>query len=576
MVKLARFLRPYRVLIVLSVLFLFCQAIAELYLPNLMAEIVDIGIRQGKTGFIYVVGLRMVAVALLGGLASIAVSFASARVAAGFTRDVRREVFKTVEGFSSAEFDSFSTASLITRTTNDITQLQHLVLMILRMVFFAPVMGIGSVVMAVQKSPSMSWILALAIVVVLGLITIVFNVAMPKFKLVQKLVDRLNLVSREHLSGLMVIRAFGTQEFEKGRFKKTNDDLTAVNLFVNRIMVVLMPTMVIVMNAVSLLIVWVGAHRIAASAMQVGDMMAYLQYAMHVIMSFLMLSMMFIMIPRAAVSADRIAEVLATKSSIREPEAPLHVDPALRGVVEFRDVSFRYKGAEEDVLRSVSFAARPGETVAIIGSTGSGKSTLVNLLPRFYDVTSGTILVGGVDVRRLPLAELRGEIGYVPQKGVLMSGTISSNLRYGKGDATDDELSEAARVSQSADFIAAREGSFESPISEGGSNVSGGQKQRLAIARALVRRAPIYVFDDSFSALDFKTDSALRQALRARAGKSTILIVAQRINTIMNADRIVVLDEGRVAGCGTHRELLETCALYREIATSQLAVEELA
>jgi len=576
MLKLVRFLKPYSPLIVVSVVFLFCQAIAELYLPNLMAEIVDIGIRQGNTGYIFTVGFRMVLVALLGGMASIIVGFASARVAAGTTRDIRRAVFRTVEDFSNTEFDSFSTASLITRTTNDISQIQHLVLMLLRMVFFAPVMGIGSIIMAVQKSPSMSWILALAVIVVIGLIAIVFSIALPKFKMVQKLIDRLNLVSREHLSGLMVIRAFGTQEFERGRFKKTNDDLTSVNLFVNRVMVVLMPTMMLVMNFVSILIVWVGAHRIASSSMQVGDMMAYLQYAIGVIFSFLMLSMMFIIIPRAAVSAERIAEVLSTRSSIRDPEHAEHIDPALRGLVEFRDVSFRYSGAEDDVLHSISFTARPGETTAIIGATGSGKSTLVNLIPRFYDVSGGSLLVGGVDVRKLSQDELRHEIGYIPQKGVLMSGTIASNLRYGKPDADEAELSEAARIAQADGFIKEKEGGYESPIAEGGSNVSGGQKQRLAIARALVRRPPVYIFDDSFSSLDFKTDSSLRQALKASAAGSTVIIVAQRINTILNADRIVVLDDGKVAGCGTHRELLASCALYREIASSQMTGEELA
>lgn len=576
MLKLARFMKPYLPLAFVAIVFLFAQAFAELYLPNLMAEIVDIGIKQGKTGFIYTVGLRMLFVALMGGGASVLVGFAASKVAAGVTRDVRREVFRSVESFSSAEFDTFSTASLITRTTNDVNQLLHLILMGFRMLCFAPIMGIGSIVLAVQKSPSMSWILVLAVLVVIGIISVVFSVAMPKFRIVQKLVDRLNLVSREHLSGLMVIRAFGTQEFERDRFAKANDDLTAVNLFVNRVMVVMMPGMSLVMNAVGILIIWVGAQKIAASSLQIGDMMAYLQYGMHVVMSFLILSMMFIIIPRAAVSADRIAAVLATVSSIRDPETPERVDPARRGFVEFRNVSFRYAGAEADVLHSVSFTARPGQTTAFIGSTGSGKSTLVNLIPRFYDVTGGEILVGGVDVRKLTQSELREEIGYVPQKGVLMSGTIASNLRYGRPDATDGEIADAARVAQAADFIAEKEEGFASPIAEGGANVSGGQKQRLSIARALVKKPPIYIFDDSFSALDFRTDAALRQALRGYTGGSTVLIVAQRISTIMNADQIVVLDEGRVAGIGTHRELLDSCPLYREIASSQLTGEELA
>jgi len=575
MLKLARFLKPYAALVAIAVVFLFVQALSELYLPSLMAEIVNVGIKEGRTGFILSVGLKMLAVAFLGGGASILVGFASARVAAGVTRDVRREVFRSVEDFSSAEFDSFSTASLITRTTNDVTQLQHLILMGLRMLCFAPVMGIGSIVMAIRTSVSMSWILALAVIVVVGLIAVVFGIAMPKFKLVQKLVDRLNRVSRENLSGLMVIRAFGTQDFETARFAAANDDLTDVNLFVNRIMVVMMPTMTLVMNVVSLVIVWVGAHRIASSTLQVGDMMAYLQYAMHAIMSFLMLSFMFIMIPRSAVSAERIADVLAVRSSIRDPAVPVHIKGENRGLVEFRDVSFRYGGAEEDVLRSISFTARPGLTTAFIGSTGSGKSTLINLIPRFYDVNAGSVLVGGVDVRDLAQEELRDEIGYVPQKGVLMSGTIASNLRYGKHEASDAEIAEASRVAQARDFIDGREGGFESPVSEGGANVSGGQKQRLSIARALVKKAPIYIFDDSFSALDFRTDAALRQALREYTGESTVLIVSQRINTILNADQIIVLDEGRIAGIGSHRELLASCPLYREIASSQLTAEEL-
>lgn len=576
MLKLTRFLKPYTALLIVAFIFLFAQAIAELYLPSLMAEIVNIGIRQNKTSIIYTIGLRMLLVALLGGFAAIVVNFVSARVAAGVTRDVRREVFRSVEDFSSTEFDTFSTASLITRTTNDVTQFQHLLLMGIRMMCFAPVMGIGSIIMAIRTSVSMSWILALAVIVVVGLIMIVFSIALPKFKIVQSLVDDLNRVSRENLTGLMVIRAFGTQKFEMDRFDNTNTDLTKVNLFVNRIMVVMMPTMFLVMNLVSILIVWVGAHRIAESTMQVGDMMAYLQYAMQVIMSFLMLSMMFIMIPRAAVSADRIAEVLDTHSSIRDPEVSESIQEDKRGLVEFRNVSFRYRNAEEDVLSSVSFTARSGETTAIIGSTGSGKSTLINLVPRFYDVSEGQILVGGVDVRSLSQEKLRNEIGYVPQKGVLMSGTIATNLRYGKNDASDAEITEAAFVAQAESFIREKEGGFESPIAEGGSNISGGQKQRLSIARALVKKAPIYIFDDSFSALDFKTDLALRQALKKYTGDSTVLIVSQRINTIMSADQIIVLDKGCVVGKGTHRELLDSCELYREIASSQLTGEELA
>lgn len=575
MLKLARFLKPYAPLAVLAVVFLFAQAFAELYLPNLMAEMIDIGVKNGDVLFIIQTGARMLFIALMGGFSAILVSFAAAKVAAGVTRDVRREVFSSVCSFSSEEFDRFSTASLITRTTNDVNQLLHLVLMGLRMMCFAPVMGIGSIVLAVQKSPSMSWILVLAVVVVITVITTVFYAAMPQFRLVQKLVDRLNLVSREHLNGLMVIRAFSTQKFEKKRFEKANGDLTSVNLFVNRIMVVLWPSMSIVMNGIGLLVVWVGAHRVASSGMLVGDMMAFMQYGMHVVFSFMMLSMMFIMVPRAAVSAQRIAEVLDTATTICDPKVPAHADPAMRGIVEFRNVTFRYRGAEEDVLHSVSFTAMPGQTTAFIGATGSGKSTLINLIPRFYDVTGGEIFISGVDVRNLPLIELRDQIGFVPQKGTLMSGTVASNLRYGKADASDVEIREAARVAQASSFVEAMDGGFEGRIAEGGANVSGGQKQRLSIARALVKNPPVYIFDDTFSALDFKTDATLRAELRKFTKDATVLIVAQRINTILNADRIVVLDEGRVAGTGTHRELLKTCGVYREIAESQLTVEEL-
>jgi len=576
MSRLFRFFRPYLGLSIVAVLLLFVQALSELYLPSLMADIVDVGIRQGKPGFIWAVGLRMLLVALSGGTAAVFVGFASSRVAAGVTRDVRRAVFRSVESFSRAEFDDFSTASLITRTTNDVSQLQHLILMGFRMLCFAPVMGMGSIVMAVRTSPSMSWILGLAVFVVIGMIVAVFGIAMPRFRIMQRLVDRLNLVTREHLSGLMVIRAFGTQGFERDRFAKANDELTAVNLFVNRVMTLLAPSMSLVMNGVAILVVWVAAHRIASSTMQVGLMMAYLQYGMHVVMSFMILSMMFIMIPRAAVSASRIAEVLSAVPSIQDPGHPLHVREAERGVVEFRNVSFSYPNAEAEELHSVSFTARPGETVAFIGPTGCGKSTLVNLIPRFYDASGGSVLVGGVDVRNLAQEELRREIGYVPQKGILMSGSVAANLRYGKPDASDAEIGEAARVAQAEQFILELPDGYGSVIAEGGSNVSGGQRQRLAIARALVRKPPVYIFDDSFSALDLRTDAALRQALKAHTVHSTVLIVAQRISTIMNADRIIVLDEGRVAGSGTHRELLESCPLYRQIAQSQLAGEALA
>ena len=528
-----------------------------------------------RSSYIWITGLKMLALTLAGALATILVGLLAARIGAGIARSLRHDVFSRVESFANAEFDRFSTASLITRTTNDVTQVQMLFTMGIRMICYAPIMGVGGIVMAVGKSVSMTWIIALGVLVLIGLVTVIFSIAMPKFKMVQKLVDKLNLVTRESLSGIMVIRAFGTQEFEENRFDRANTDLTRVNLFVNRVMVFMMPAMMFVMNAISLLIMWVGAHQIEASSMQVGDMMAFMQYAMQIIMSFLMIAMMFIIVPRAAVSADRIAEVLATEPSIRDPERPQSLAGRAQGRVEFRHVSFRYGHAEDDVLHDITFAAEPGQTTAFIGSTGSGKSTLVNLIPRFYDVTEGEILIDGVNIKDLSQHELHELIGYVPQKGVLFSGDIASNLRYGRPEASEEELNKAAEIAQAADFIAAAEGGMHNEIAQGGGNVSGGQKQRLSIARALVKRSPIYIFDDSFSALDFKTDAALRRALKENTGASTVLLVAQRVSTIMNAEQIVVLDEGRVAGIGTHEKLLKTCETYREIAQSQLTKEEL-
>jgi len=499
----------------------------------------------------------------------------SSRIAAGVARNLRNDVFAKVQSFSNEEFDKFSTASLITRTSNDITQMQMVLTMGIRMVFYAPFMGIGGVFMALQKSASMSWIIAAAVVFLIGVILVVFSIVMPKFKLMQKLIDRLNLVSRETLNGLMVIRAFGTDDFEKGRFDDANRALTQNTLFVNRVMTFMMPVMMLVMNGITLLIIWVGAHHVAEAQMQVGDMMAFMQYAMQILMSFMMISMMFIFLPRAAVSARRIAEVLDTAPSITDSENPVHISDGVRGTVEFKNVNFRYRGAEEDVLHDVSFTARPGETTAFIGSTGSGKTTLVSLIPRFYDATGGQVLVNGVDVRDLSQQALRGHIGYIPQKSVLMSGTIGSNIGYGVPDASQQEIETAAEVAQALSFIKEKPGGFESEIAQGGANVSGGQRQRLSIARALAVRPDIYIFDDSFSALDFKTDAALRQALREHTGDSAVIIVAQRVSTILNADRIHVLEGGRVVGSGTHRELLKTCPTYYEIASSQLSEEEL-
>jgi ATP-binding cassette subfamily B protein len=522
------------------------------------------------------VGLRMLLVAFFGGMASILVGFLSARIATGVARNMRRDVFNKIESFSSNEFDKFSTASLITRCTNDVMQMQMLLTMGLRMICFAPIMGIGGIVMAVSKSPSMSWILAIAVVALFGLILVTMAVATPKFKIIQKMVDKLNLVSRENLSGLMVIRAFATRDYEKQRFSAANEDLTNIGLFINRIMSLMMPMMTIIMNGISLLIIWVGAHRIAASSIQIGDMMAFVQYAMQVLMSFMMISMMFFMIPRAAVSAARISEVLETGLSIVDPPNPKIFPADKQGLVEFQHVHFRYHGAEEDALNDISFTALPGQTTAIIGSTGSGKSTIANLALRFYDVSRGQILVDGVDVREVSQKALRSKIGYVPQKGVLLSGTIAFNLRYGKRDAGNDEVEKAAMVAQASDFIEERDGRFDSPIAQGGANVSGGQKQRLSIARALVKKPEIFIFDDSFSALDFKTDAALRRALKENTENTTVIVIAQRVSTIMNAEQILVLDEGRIVGRGTHRQLLAECKEYFEIASSQLSKEELA
>jgi ATP-binding cassette subfamily B multidrug efflux pump len=485
-------------------------------------------------------------------------------------------LFERVENFSNTEFDKFSTASLITRSTNDVTQIQMVVFLLLRIVFFAPIMGVGGIIMALNKSTSMWWIIALAVLALICLIGVVFSVSLPKFRIMQSLIDRLNLVTRENLSGMMVIRAFNMQKFEEDRFDKANVDLTSTSLFVNRVMVTMFPFMMIIMNGLSLLIIWVGAHQVAQSSMQVGDMIAFLQYSMQIVFAFLMLSMMFIIIPRASVSGGRIADVLETKPSIHDPQEPKQFKEPFSGAVEFRDVSFRYPDALEDVLHNISFTAHPGQTTAFIGSTGSGKSTVVNLIPRFYEATSGSILVDGTDIRQVRQHDLRDKIGYIPQRGMLFSGTIGSNLRYADEDAPDDSLKEAADIAQASEFIFEKPEGLEAEISQGGANVSGGQKQRLSIARALVKKAPIYIFDDSFSALDFKTDSALRKALKEKTSSSTVLIVTQRVSTIKNADQIIVLDEGKVVGKGRHEELMEDCETYREIAMSQLSMEELA
>ncbi len=529
-----------------------------------------------QTGYIMRIGAWMLLLTLATVVCTIIVGYLSARIAAGLARDIRRDVFARVEGFSKEEFEKFSTASLITRSTNDITQIQMLVIIMIRMVFYAPIIGVGAIIRAVNESPSMTWLIGLAVVILLVVIITVFTVALPRFKRIQSLIDRLNLVTRESLSGMMVIRAFNAQAFEAERFDKANKDLTDNSLFVNRIMVVMMPIMMLLMNGLTVLIIWVGAHQVADAAMQVGDLMAFMQYAIQVVFSFLMLSIMFIILPRASVSAGRVAEVLDVHPKIVDPKEPKTFDTKTNGLVEFRNVSFRYPNAEANVLHNLNFVAKPGQTTAIIGSTGSGKSSVVNLIPRFFDVTEGSVMVDGVDIREVRQSDLREKIGYVPQRGMLFSGTIESNLRYAAEDASEESLKKAISIAQAEEFVFAKEEGLQAEISQGGTNVSGGQKQRLAIARALVKQPPIYIFDDCLSALDFKTDSALRRALKKETGNSTVIIVTQRVSTIKTAEQIIVLDEGEIVGKGTHQELMKTCETYREIAASQLSKEELA
>lgn len=527
-----------------------------------------------QTSYLWSAGMKMVGMALIMGLATVLVSFFASRVGAGIGRDLRDGVFKRVVGFSNAEMDQFSTASLITRSTNDIQQIQMVSAMLLRMVAYAPIMGIGGVIKAMQTGAGMGWVIALALLVILGYVMLLMSASMPKFKLMQKLVDRLNLVSREILTGLSVIRAFKREDKEEERFDDANRALTKTMLFTNRVMTFMMPGMMLIMNILTVAIVWFGAHQIDAGHMQVGAMTAFITYAMMIVMSFLMLTMMSIMLPRAAVAAERIDEVIQTKPSIRDPEQPEKLD-AHHGVVRFHHVNFQYPGAEENVLHDIDFEALPGTTTAIIGSTGCGKSTLVNLIPRLYDVTDGSIEIDGKDIRKISMEELRSEIGFVPQKGVLFSGTIASNLRFGKDDASDEQIQRAAQIAQAEDFIEEKEEKYDSPIAQGGSNVSGGQKQRLAIARAIAKDPKIFIFDDSFSALDMKTDAALRKALGENVKDSTVIIVAQRISTILHAEQILVLDDGKIVGRGTHKELLAGCEVYQQIAKSQLSAREL-
>ena len=537
----------------------------------------DLGMDMDQTQIHYLLktGGQMAALALLGMLASIMVAFLASRVGASAGRDLRSGVFHKVVGFSNNEFNHFSTASLITRSTNDIQQIQMLIVMLLRMVLYAPILAIGGVLQVMKTNVSMSWIIGLAVIIIAFVVLLLFLVVMPKFKVLQNLVDKLNLVTREILTGLPVIRAFSTEKHEEERFDDANRTLTKTNLFVNRAMTFMMPVMMLVMNGVSVLIVWTGAHGISDGQMQVGDMMAFIQYTMQIIMGFLMLCMISIMLPRAAVAADRVEEVLKSETMIHDPKQEKHFPEDGKGVLTFDHVSFRYPGADEDVLEDITFTAKPGETTAIIGSTGSGKSTLVNLIPRFYDVTSGDITLDGVDIREVKQHELREKLGYVPQKGVLFSGDIASNIMFGNSHGSDDEMIEAAEIAQTTEFIDTKPEKYKSPISQGGSNVSGGQKQRLSIARAIAKHPQVFIFDDSFSALDYKTDVTLRRALAEKTSGSTVLIVAQRISTILHAEQIIVLDEGKVAGKGTHAELLKNCPVYREIAESQLSRKEL-
>lgn len=575
MLKLFKFLKPYRLSIMAALGLIFLQAISELYLPTLMANIVDIGVVGGDTAYIFKVGILMILIAIGGTLCAIASSYFSAKTSSAFGRDLRGQVFKRAEDFSLNEFDKIGASSLITRTTNDITQIQQVVVMSLRMMARAPMMAIGGIIMAVSKNAKLSLVIVFVIPIILSGILVVAKKGVPLFKVMQTKLDKLNQVLRESLMGVRVIRAFNRVDHEKNRFEEANYDLTSTAIKVNRLMSALMPTMSLILNFTTIAVIWFGAIRIDSGTMQVGDLMAFIQYVMQIMFALIIVSMMFVMIPRASASAVRINEVLDVIPEIKDPEKSSITDTT-SGLVEFKNVIFSYPGAEEPAIDDISFTARPGEVTAIIGGTGSGKSTLLNLIPRFYDIDSGSILVDGVDIRQMEQKSLRNKIGFVPQKAVLFTGTIAENIRYGKEDATDEEVRLAAEVAQATHFILNMKDGFDSVIAQGGTNVSGGQKQRLSIARALVRRPEIYLFDDSFSALDFKTDAKLRSALKDETTTSTLIIVAQRVSTIVDADQIIVLDKGRIAGVGKHGELLKTCEVYREIVYSQLSEEEIA
>ena len=575
MKHILRIFSGYWLMFIILVGFTYAMVMANLWLPDKMSEIVNNGIIKQDMPAIWHNGLAMIVVTAAGGLCSIVIGFLASRIATGMAQKLRTELFERVESFALADFNKFSTASLITRSTNDIQQIQMTSILLLRLALMAPIMAIGGLQKAIHNAPNLSWIIALAVSVLLVVIAVLFVIAVPRFKKLQTLVDKLNLVTRENLVGLKVIRAFHNEKIEQKKFQQANTELNKMNLFVNRLMMLLDPIMTLVMNFSSVAIVWFGAHLISSGNLQIGNMMAFLEYAMQVIISFLLLSMVFIMVPRAAVSVKRVGEVLDTLPSIVDPQSPQQLPNDATGKIEFKDVTFTYPDADLPVLSSVNFTAEPGQTTAFIGSTGSGKSTLINLIPRFYDVSAGQILLDGVDIRQLKLEDLYDQIGYVPQKGVLFSGTIASNIKYGNAKASQKLVEKSAKIAQAAEFISELKNGYKNDIAQGGSNVSGGQRQRLSIARAIAVEPNVYIFDDSFSALDFKTDAKLRSALAKETKHKTVLIVGQRINTIMNADKIIVLDEGKIVGQGTHQELMKNCQVYQEIAASQLSEDDL-
>lgn len=576
MKSLLKYTKPYLIFLLVLVVLTYGQSIINLTLPDLTADIINKGIIGQNNSLVYKTGIEMLLITLLGGAITIAIGFLGARIATGFSRRLRSAVFEKIEGFSLAEFNLFSSSSLITRSTNDIQQIQRVLLMLLRIALLAPIMGIGAVIKAYQLAPSMTWIMLAAVLVIVAVITVLFILAIPRFKLLQKLVDKLNLVSRESLSGIRVIRAFNREKYEEDKFDDTNRELTSVNLAVNRLMVMLQPVIMLTMNFASIAVVWVGAYRISSGQLLIGDMLAFMQYAILAITSFLMISFIFIMVPRAAVSVSRVAEILNTEPTILDSDDPAKLSVPGNGVaVEFKNVSFEYPGAEAYTVSDISFTAEPGQTTAIIGSTGSGKSTLVNLIPRFYDASEGSVTIGGVDVKDLEQRGLMQQIGFVPEKAKLFSGTIKSNILYGNPKASDEDIAHAATVAQASEFIGEMEHGYDSPISQGGSNLSGGQRQRVSIARALIKKPQVYILDDSFSALDLKTDSKLRHALRPETEGKTVIIVAQRVSTVTDADKIIVLDSGKIVGSGKHADLLESSKEYREITSSQLSKKEI-